>query len=395
MNLTKNLTKNLVKDNVFTIKLPASNIVFTRYLYLKDEVKLALLVSLLQKSEDAIFWGYELFHSGFRKEFFDTIWKIYYDFFATLNPSFESYLIKKLNEPIHDKIVSTIIQDLLIRPFNTDIFFMRKVVELFEVESPQSCLKEQLKAWILVSDWRNISYYVLNETNKINPIEVYENILDIFEDIFAMKLTKKRMLKEFLNASSTGINENIRLLAKIMSLFSKQAKLANGKNFYIVVEPEEVIPFETIEISEDIKHYRILKHACLCGIDDLKHLSLFKLERDSLKNIKQTYFDDWLYHASFSPIWFERITKYRGYIDYTSRKIKFIDDEEYDYEDEFYRNFGYEPDEQPLLVQQKCLMNIENVNSWISFYKNYKNNGLIEIDEEELVEFDKEKMIYC
>jgi hypothetical protein len=268
---------------------------------------------------------------------------------------------------------------------------MRKIVELFELESSQSCLKEQLKLWILGSEWRNISYYILNKTNKINPIEVYENILDIFEDVFAMKLTKKKMLKEFLNAAKTGISEHIRLLAKIMSLFSKQSKLVNGKSFYIVVEPEEIIPFETIEISRDIKHYRILAHACLCGIDDLKHLSLFKLERDSLKNIKKVYFDDWLYHASFSPIWFERIKQYRGYIDYTSKKVKFIDE---DYEDEFYRNFGYEPDEQPLLVQQKCLMNIEKVNNWSSFYKNYKNNGLIELDEE-LLEFDNEKMIYC
>ena len=91
-----NKMSNKVRDESFSIELPLSNIVLTRYLYLKDEVKLAFLVSLLNKSDDAIFWAYELYYSGFKMEFFDYIWTIYYDFFATLNPSFEQYLNKML-----------------------------------------------------------------------------------------------------------------------------------------------------------------------------------------------------------------------------------------------------------------------------------------------------------
>ena len=52
---------NKVRDASFSIDLPGSNLVFTRYLYLKDEVKLSLLVSILNKSDDAIFWAYELY----------------------------------------------------------------------------------------------------------------------------------------------------------------------------------------------------------------------------------------------------------------------------------------------------------------------------------------------
>ena len=72
-----------------------SDIIYTRYLYIKDEVRVALLVSILNKSDDAIFWGYELYYSGFQIELFELIVKIYYDFFATLNPSFEQYLLQK------------------------------------------------------------------------------------------------------------------------------------------------------------------------------------------------------------------------------------------------------------------------------------------------------------
>ena len=78
-------------------------LVFTQYLYIKDEVRIALLVSILNKKEDAIFWAYELYYSGFQEELLDLIWKIYYDFFATLNPSYEHYLTKKHKELVNDK----------------------------------------------------------------------------------------------------------------------------------------------------------------------------------------------------------------------------------------------------------------------------------------------------
>ena len=44
----------LKKDDILTIQLPGSNLVFTQYLYIKEEVRLALLVSILNKSDDAI-----------------------------------------------------------------------------------------------------------------------------------------------------------------------------------------------------------------------------------------------------------------------------------------------------------------------------------------------------
>ena len=127
--------EKLTKDNVLTIPVPGSTLVFTRYLYLKDEVKIALLLSILNKSDDAIFWAFELYYSGYKNELFAFIWKIYYDFFATLNPSFATYLTKKLaSKEIEDRVVSSIIQNLLIRSFNTDIFLLRTISECFELD---------------------------------------------------------------------------------------------------------------------------------------------------------------------------------------------------------------------------------------------------------------------
>ena len=54
-----------------------SHIIFTRYLYLKDEVEIALLASLLNKKDDALFWAFELYFSGFESELIEILWKIY------------------------------------------------------------------------------------------------------------------------------------------------------------------------------------------------------------------------------------------------------------------------------------------------------------------------------
>ena len=143
----------LKKDNVLTIPVPNSAIVFTRYLYIKDEVKIALLISLLNKSKNALFWAYELFWSGFQIELLSHLFKIYYDFFATVNPTFELYLNKKktiyLSElDKREKIVAYIVNNLLIRDFNTDVFMMRKICELFE---PDPELRDRREVYKILS----------------------------------------------------------------------------------------------------------------------------------------------------------------------------------------------------------------------------------------------------
>jgi hypothetical protein len=425
---------NKVRDETSTIELPGSNIVFTRYLYLKDEVKLALLVSLLKKSDDAIFWAYELYYSGFKVELFEFIWNVYYLFYATLNPSFEAYLLNKKNEMLKDeKLVSAIVQDLIIRPFNTDVFFLNVICKTFEIEckykvnneydfiDAEDCksnslnrkikkvniikcmrnssdLYEQLMLWIDAHDYRSIAQFILNDKNikknNLNPIftneYIYGYAIDTFISNFAgQKLAKKRLLKEF----NSGEKSDIVLLAKIMTLFSIKEKLIKGKNFYITISPEEIVQYETILPTDELRVYRILQNACICGIDDLKHLSLFKLERDKLNklgiNLVNLYNNKWLYQASFSPLWFDRIKSHRGYVDYINQKVEFVDEELHQ---EFFAKYGYEPDEQPTNVKERSIMAIEKVNNWTAFYNTYNKNSLFKLDEEELEELNEDRI---
>lgn len=389
------------KDDVFLIKLPGSDLIFTRYLYLKDEVRIALLVSILKKSDDAIFWGYELFHSGFKNELFELIWKIYYDFFATLNPSFEAYLIKKHKEWILNSneekftIVKIIIQDLLFRPFNTDVFFLRNICENFEVDieyynnnkiTDINILSLNMEKWIKTDDYRSIAQWILNENkNRIDLQDIYNIILDKTNSNNNKKNTK--LYNEFLK---TQMNPVIILLAKTMCLFSKKNNLKKGRSIYFKVEPEDIVIYETINIDDNLKNYNILEKACICGIDEQKQLSLFKLNRYKY-DINEKYWYDWLYHASFSPIWSKRIQHFKGYPDYNKRIIVFQED---NLEEEFHKFYGLEPDEQKRCVQEKSIMSIERKYNWKWFENMYKKNGLFNIYEEELEEFDKDGLNY-
>jgi hypothetical protein len=375
-----------------------SDLIFTRYLYVKEEVEIALLVSILNKCDDSIFWGYELYYSGFKKEFFELIWKIYYDFFATLNPTFEAYLLKKhkefllLDEP---RLVSSIIQDLLFRPCNTDVFMLKTISSQFENDcvyhedtekiTDTTSLNKNLAQWIQTNDYRSIAEWILNiNKDTINIIDIYSQCLDIFE------LTKSKLVKEFTAAIkfTTNINlnldKNIILLAKIMCLFSKKHNLKKGKSIYINVEPEDIIMYESICGTNELRHYRILEKVYICGIDDLKHLSLFKLKRNKY-NLKERYWNNWLYYASFSPLWSQRIKQYSGNIVHTNKTVLFDDD---DLMDEFYRLYGLEPDEQKACVQNKSIGTIEKINDWKWFNEQYKKNGLFNVYDEELDEFD-------
>jgi hypothetical protein len=119
------------KTKTFLDKIcPENNVtfIFTRYLYEKEEVKFALLVELLNKTEDALFWAYELYYSGFIDELTELLWKIYYDFYATLNPNFENYLIKifsyDLTNHENEKLIFMIINDFIIKPYNVDVFIL-------------------------------------------------------------------------------------------------------------------------------------------------------------------------------------------------------------------------------------------------------------------------------
>ena len=387
------------KDNVLTLKLTGSNLVFTRYLYIKDEVKIALLLSILNKSDDAIFWAYELYYSGFKNELIEFIWQIYYDFFATLNPSFAAYLAKKLSKGLEDRFISSIIQNLLIRPFNTDVFLLRTISECFvsEEEAKDKVEVEDIASYLLVEDYRQLASHILNKEQRVEEqIETYKSALNYFKLTNCQRLVKE--LETMLN-NCTSVSRKIILLANILSLINTEQPIkgqnkgqTKGRNFYVRVDPEEIIQYETIDASEDLPTYKILRLGCICNIADQQFLNLFQSIRNKYaSNLEEKYNETWLYHASFSPLWFDRIKLYKGYVDYEKQSVKFVDE---GLEEAFHSGHNLEPDEQPQNIKDKALKLTNDKSLWQDFFATYKKNGLIDALTDELDALNEEPLKY-
>ena len=150
------------------------NFVFTRYLYEKEEVEKSLLIAILKKNKDqAMFWASEMFYSGFLSDLVELLCKIYYDFYATLNPSFEKILFKIIEKHLlkekNEGSINTIIHYFVKLPFNVDIFILDQLIKtniekdyldsLTEFSIPK--FKEVFNSWLKNSDYMNLALYIL------------------------------------------------------------------------------------------------------------------------------------------------------------------------------------------------------------------------------------------
>lgn len=374
---------------------------FTRYLYEKSEVKLALTLCILNKKDEAVFWAYELYYSGFKTELTELFWTIYYDFYYTLNPSFEKYLITKLKNNLDfdtncENLLAMIVNNFMIRPHSTDIFMLKQIVRVCDFDKDNSIdytnlnnIKTELAGILKTRDYYMLASFVLTDVKNAHLIDVFEGAIDCFSEL-GIKIDKKKTINEYKKIKH--VCKRVLLLSRIIHYYVVLNSIKLGKNIYVHVEPEDVILYETITVNLDdtkIPAYKILPLAKLYYIDSYNYLSLFDLKREN-SDIKKAYYYDWLYHASFSPLWRARILKHNGRIDEKIKKIIFEEDADSDdNEQSFYNEFGYEPDEHKIETQNKTIQEIKKDKTWLSFYNKHKNNGIIEIDTDILNDIHK------
>ena len=326
-----------------------SSFKFTRYLYAADEVRAALTVAILNKADDsALFWAYELFHSDY--DLMEFFWKLYYDFYATLNPAFEKYLNTKfklgLTEP---KLVATIVGNFVIRPHNMDIFLLRK-----------ACASTKKPVDLASTDYYATAVAVMSGKVTLEQVLTHYAALGV-------KLNNPKIAADF-EKQTVNVAPNLLLLTRLMQYESKTKNLKMGKNMYIQVEDADVEPYATLRLKQP---HKILSTVGLLDIDEQKCIGgLFQLTRDT-EDIVTAYRDNWLYAASFSPLWLARIQGNNGTVDQHVREVTFKDDESLE---QFYEKYGLEPDEQRLDVQQKSTGSMSKEATWSKFYS---KNGLV------------------
>jgi hypothetical protein len=121
---------------------------------------------------------------------------------------------------------------------------------------------------------------------------------------------------------------------------------ANCNPRFIVVQPQQIEKYKTIEPESTTCIWKHLRTVC---VKSVAKKPLSKANQTKLLNI---FRDKWLFCASFSPIWKKRIHEYHGKIDGKTSSIIFLN---MDDSEEFYNRFNYEPDEQDIELQKKCL----------------------------------------
>ena len=310
--------------------------VLTRYLYVKEEVAIAVLTSMLDNDPVAIYWAYELYHSGFEEETMELIFKIYYYLFASLNPDIERFLHEKLAEwrispSTNAYVINDIMQTLLIRPYDTDVFLLHRMAVYLDYDADISCLNMGA-----MSNMDLAAYFV---------------VVCLDCDSLVPLICAHYGCAEWSPCPFPLLNPIVLLSRCIASQNKKKRCLP----FYMKTNRSDALKYETRDITPP---YMALKTVCL-PMDSAHYLALFAVQRQTSQMALKIYHDCWLLGASYSPVWMARIVAYGGSI--VGNKMVFSDE---DREEEFYEKYNYEPDEQSVEVQRRNIPPIIEGKTW-------------------------------
>lgn len=369
--------KNINIDCEFTL---------TRYLYVTKYVKLSLIIALLEKDLDkALFWTFELYFSGLDQELFGLLWVVYFGFYASLNPELFDYLLETYQNWVKSedfdeksKIVCLMINNLIIRNYSIDVFILSKLSNSQNIDITGVQLAKELED----KNFPVITKYIMSKTKHDDLLQTYKEILDYFK-----KKNKNKEIEVFQKMMKvSNVNPGIILLSLIFIYYNKKLKIKMKKNVIIDSFDKNLDEFKTIQVQDDLPAYRILPIAYEYEIfDENNYIHLFDNRKNLVKReeIIDIYQYKWLYHASFSPVWFYRIQKYNGIICHPKKTVVFPEEESMQ---DFYLFYGYEPDELPRAIQNKSIGYFSNCEemyegkTWKTFYEKYGKNGLYVVE---------------
>lgn len=95
-----------------------TELIFTRYLYSKEDVIRSLFIALLNKETDeALFWAYEIYYSGFQEEIMEIVIRIFHEIYDKCNSSqFCEFVLNQYSKWLEnqgdDTILGTIVWNL-------------------------------------------------------------------------------------------------------------------------------------------------------------------------------------------------------------------------------------------------------------------------------------------
>ncbi|MEX0598516.1 MAG: hypothetical protein WD512_18685, partial [Candidatus Paceibacterota bacterium] len=235
--------------------------------------------------------------------------------------------------------------------------------------------------------YNNICYYIteLTKTPGIDKEELHIEIslyyatergYDI-EDA-ERKLELLKMIKKCWN-SKVKNNWHHYLLAIICQMNVSDDEFQEQK-IYITPNKDDIDEIKTRYEITNIPAYNILKTKRCYNVD--KNIGMFcdlpRFKFVSYDEYKNEIRDHWEYYASKTPFWREIIEKYNGVICEKTRSVNFDDDLNLE---AFYSAYGYELDEQSILVQNMSLCDIDPNNIKNIYYQHDDNRVLVEFPD--------------
>jgi len=214
----------------------------------------------------------------------------------------------------------------------------------------KSAVIDSLKCAIREGDKNKALFWAYELYRSGFQTEVIQLLFSLFDESYSKFQNLRKCLqkkyeiwKEDYKAYPTFVGTFIiNMIARNDMLDSKP----EPKNMIMIV-CKNIDEFDTKSIENPAKY---LQKCCKYGAVTSDTCNVFQNMRSQTQ---------WLYYASFSPIWNMRLQKYGAKVDHLLKDVVFEDDDndcEDDYKFEaFMEKFGFEPDEQPLNIQKYCL----------------------------------------
>lgn len=378
-----------------------SKVILTRYLYLFDEVGITFLTCMLksQSLEECNFWISELYLSGFIEQSWELLWFVYYDFYYIRNPQFQSFLHKKSVEG-DLKSVLTVVKNLFKMKSSSEVFMTRQynncvkdITHIFKGKKPNwlMTLPVQYHGLFRFID-KKLYHFAVSSLPDVVDADLFKAIQIYFQLSDEQSMSFQNEFLPQLSADTADTTDQYKnmihkLWAIICLLIFNRDYLTSKKKMYISCSDSEYndimkIHNDPIPLSKynNPQIYRTLQHKRLYSIDPI--CSSFHLLRENVENINKCYREHWEFYAYLCPLWNDRFQKYDITIDSDKKKIVFHDDDELE---DFYSQYGYEPDEQSYETENKRVVHMPE-NNWKTWYDSLftstEKNPIYEFKEE-------------
>ena len=353
----------------------------TRFLFMADEVILTFIENLLNQRDlkECYFWLTEYYYSGFRKNTWQLLWKIFYDFYAIQYPKLEGYIHKEYQVWQKKREIISLLNIISLffqRNASSDVFLARHALPRRKKTSgrPPKWLKDfppHLKAILLSihhQDVNGIAYHI----EEINAPDLHNLICAYF--------TKVRHIKIGKGALSTYMNKKHILWALILHLYRHESNIIIDDQFLPAVVPEHIAWVKEINDKNIHPLYKTLSKKRLYSISDT--IGCFNLKRFDKRcpNMKQLLGFHWEYFASYSSLWRKRFRFHHAKRDKTKFEMRFKTDDNLE---AFGEKYNYEPDEQSNETQNKSILEIKKrpPRDWVKdiFHIEYYRKNLFPI----------------